>query len=113
MKARVPQDFQPKSQSEMLRRAQQMQNDMNQFQEDLAEKEFVGQAGGGMVKCTMLGKKEVVSVELDPAAVDPEDTEMLGDMIAAAVNSCLAEIDRYTEENMSKLTGGLSIPGLF
>ena len=113
MKARLPKEYQPQSQAEMLRKAQQMQTDMANFQDELNEKEFTSEAGGGMVKCTMLGKKEVTGITIDPEAVDPDDAEMLGDLIAAAVNSCLHEIDSYTEENMSRFTGGLNIPGLF
>ncbi len=113
MKARLPQQYQPKSQAEMLRQAQKMQSDMQSFQEELQEKEFTTEAGGGMVKCTMLGKKEITSLTIDPEIIDPDDAEMLGDLIAAAVNSCIQKIDVYTEENMSQFTGGLSIPGLF
>ena len=113
MKARLPQQYQPKSQAEMIRQAQKMQSDMQQFQEDLQEMEFEAEAGNGMVKCTMLGKKEITSLVIDPEIIDPDDADMMGDLIAAAVNACINKIDAYADENMSKFTGGLSIPGLF
>ncbi len=113
MKARLPKEYQPQSRSEQLRQIQEMQNQMESFQNDLQEKEFTAKAGGDAVQVTMLGKRQITKLDIDKDIIDPEDSEMLADLIAAAVNQCLADIDAYTEEGMSGLTGGLSLPGMF
>ena len=98
---------------QLMRQAQKMQEQMTKAQEELDEKVYEASAGGGMVTATVSGKKQLVSLTIKPEAVDPEDVEMLQDMIIAAVNEAVKQADDATESEMSKLTGGLSMPGLF
>lgn len=83
------------------------------MQEELEAREFEAAAGGGMVTVKVNGRKELLSVEIKPEAVDPDDVEMLQDLVLAAVNEALREATETTEREMSKLTGGMSMPGLF
>ena len=83
-----------------------MQRQMEESQKELESKEFTAAVGGGAVEVTVTGKKEVTKVKLDPEAVDPEDVEMLEDVIMAAVNEALRKADEATAANMAKLTGG-------
>lgn len=96
----------------MVRQAQKMQQDMLKMQAEIEAKEFDATAGGGMVKATVNGKHELLSLEIDPEAVDPEDVEMLQDMIIAAVNEAVRKADAENSANMSKLTGGINLGGL-
>ena len=112
MKARMPQGFGRPDPNAMMRQVQKMQENIRAKQEELEAKEYTGTASGEMVSVTMNGKHEVVAVSIKPDAVDPEDIEMLEDLIAAAVNSAVSAVDKDSEEEMSKLTGGLNIPGL-
>ena len=112
MKARMPQGFGRPGPNAMMRQVQKMQENIRAKQEELEAKEYTGTASGEMVSVTMNGKHEVVAVSIKPEAVDPEDIEMLEDLIAAAVNSAVSAVDKDSEEEMSKLTGGLNIPGL-
>ncbi|MDY2694729.1 YbaB/EbfC family nucleoid-associated protein [Gemmiger sp.] len=112
MKARMPQGFGRPDPNAMMRQVQKMQENIRAKQEELEAKEYTGTASGEMVSVTMNGKHEVVAVSIKPEAVDPEDLEMLEDLIAAAVNSAVSAVDKDSEEEMSKLTGGLNIPGL-
>ncbi len=91
----------------------QMQERLMKIQEELAEATVEATAGGGAVKVVMTGQQQVRAVTLDPAAVDPEDVEILQDMIVAAVNEALAKSRELAEKRLSTLTGGLKIPGLF
>ncbi len=97
----------------MLKQMQQMQNKMIKAQEELAHETVTATAGGGAVTVEMNGHHEVVSVTLDPAAVDPDDVEMLQDMIVAAFNDALQKAQDLAQKKMSAITGGLNIPGLF
>ena len=112
MKARLPQGYGggPGNMQAMLRQAQKMQEDMAAAQAELEEKEYTATAGGGMVTATVDGKHLVRSLELNPEAVDPEDTEMLADMIMAAVNEAVRKAQADSEETMGKLTGGMNLP---
>lgn len=112
MKARLPQGY-GGSQQQMMKRVQQMQQDMAALQEDLAQREFSAAAGGGMVKATVTGEKKIVAINIDPQVVDPDDVEMLQDLIIAAINEASAVADKTSEEEMAKITGGMNIPGLF
>ena len=112
MKARMPQGFGRPDPNAMMRQVQKMQENIRAKQEELEAKEYTGTASGEMVSVTMNGKHEVVAVSIKHEAVDPEDIEMLEDLIAAAVNSAVSAVDKDSEEEMSKLTGGLNIPGL-
>ena len=96
----------------MLQRVQKMQAEMQKVQADLQARTFESTAGGGAVKVTVTGKKELTSVVLNPQVVDPEDVEMLQDLILAAVNEAMHQVDAVSEEEMNKVTGGLKIPGM-
>lgn len=98
---------------QLVRQAQKMQQDMARVQEELAEREVEAASGGGMVKAVVTGKKELKSITIAPEAVDPDDIEMLQDMILAAINEALRSVDQMTEGEMGKLTGGLGLPGMF
>jgi nucleoid-associated protein EbfC len=91
----------------MLKQAQEMQK---KLQEELAEMEVEASAGGGMVSVTMKGDKEVLSVRIDPEAVDPEDVEMLQDLVMAAINEASRKVDEQVQEQMGSLTGGMGLP---
>ena len=97
----------------MLKQAQKMQQDMMKMQQELQEKEYQAAAGGGVVSATVNGKHELKNLVIDPEAVDPEDVEMLQDMIVAAVNEAMRAADADAAGTMSKLTGGLNLGGLF
>jgi hypothetical protein len=97
----------------MLKQLQQMQNKMARAQEELANETVTSTAGGGAVTVEMNGHHEVVSVKLDPAAVDPDDVEMLQDMVLAAFNDALEKAQDLAQKKMSAITGGLNIPGMF
>ena len=97
----------------MMRQAQRMQMQLNKAQEEVQQMTCEGSAGGGMVKAGVNGKHEVVSLEINPEAVDPDDVEMLQDMVIAAINEAMRAADVDSANNMSKLTGGLNLGGLF
>ncbi len=94
----------------MIRQAQKMQQDMMKAQEELEAKSYEASAGGGVVSAVVSGKKELTSVTIDPEAVDPEDVEMLQDLIVAAVNEAMRKASEDAASQMSKLTGGLNLP---
>ena len=96
----------------LQRMAQQMQQEMLRIQAELEATIVNGSAGGGVVAATVTGKQELVSVTIDPSAVDPEDVEMLQDLVVAAVNDALRASREIAEQKMSAVTGGLRIPGL-
>lgn len=97
----------------LLKQAQQMQAKMAQVQAELAEKSVEASAGGGMVKVVMNGRHEVVSVTIDPEVVDPQDIEMLEDLVAAAVTEAASRIEEMVRDEMSSITGGIPLPGMF
>ena len=94
----------------MIKQAQKMQQDMQQMQEELENKEYTAQAGGGVVSATVSGKHELKSLAIDPEAVDPEDVEMLQDLIVAAVNEAMRTASSDAAASMGQLTGGLNLP---
>ncbi len=94
----------------MIKQAQKMQQEMLKMQEELELKEYSATSGGGVVTATVNGKKELISVKIEPDAVDPEDVEMLQDLIVAAVNEAVRKADEESAKNMSKLTGGMNLP---
>ena len=96
----------------LQRMAMQMQQEMARVQAELETLTVEGSAGGGVVKATVTGKQELVGVVIDPAAVDPEDVEMLQDLVTSAVNEALRASQALAAEKMSAVTGGLRIPGL-
>ena len=89
-----------------------MQKEMARAQQEIEEKEFSSTAGGGVIEAVVNGKKELVKINIDEDVVDPEDTEMLEDLVVAAVNDALKKADEYTQREMGKLTGNINIPGL-
>ena len=91
----------------MIKQAQKMQQDMMRMQQELQEKEYQAASGGGMVTATVSGKHELKNLVIDPEAVDPEDVEMLQDMIVAAVNEALRKAEEASAQSMSRLTGNL------
>ncbi|MBQ1416720.1 MAG: YbaB/EbfC family nucleoid-associated protein [Selenomonas sp.] len=98
----------------MMKKVQKMQNEMKKMQDDLKRKTVDVTSGGGAVKITMNGEKQVVNLVIDPAAVDPEDVEMLQDLISAAFNEATKKVDDMMASEMGKLTSGLGLPpGLF
>lgn len=98
--------------NQMMKQAQKMQQDMLKMQEDLDNLTVEGTSGGGMVKVTATAKKEITSVKINPEAVDPDDVEMLEDLVLSAVNDALNKAEKESANQMSKITGGLNIPGL-
>ena len=112
MKARLPQGYGRPDPQTMMRQVQKMQDDIRAKQEELEAKEYTGTASGEMVTVTMTGKHEVTAIKIKPEAVDPDDLEMLEDLIAAAVNSAVAAVDKDSDEEMAKMTGGMNIPGI-
>ena len=101
------------NQAAMMRQAQRMQQEMLRMQEEMENKTYTASAGGGMVTATVNGKHEVLSIDIKPEAVDPEDVEMLQDMIIAAINEAMRAADTDSANNISRLTGGLNLGGLF
>ena len=97
----------------MVKQAQKMQQDMLKMQEEMEQKAYEASAGGGVVTAQVNGKHEAVSLTIAPDAVDPEDVEMLQDLVIAAVNEALRKADSEASANMAKLTGGLNLGGLF
>ena len=114
MKARLPEGYGggPGNMQSMIRKAQKMQEEMAKLQHELEEREFEATSGGGAVSVKMLGKRELTSVVIDKEVIDPEDKEMLEDLVMAAVNGVLAEIEKVSSEEMGKVTGSFSIPGM-
>jgi DNA-binding YbaB/EbfC family protein len=96
----------------LLKKAQQLQEKMAKLQEELSEKTIETSAGGGMVTVIATGKQEIASIKIDPEVVNQEDIEMLEDLVLAAVNDALFQAKQMVSEEMSKLTGGVNIPGL-
>lgn len=97
----------------MMKQVQKMQKDMAKLQGELEEKEVEVTAGGGAVKVVANGKKELVAIEIDRDVVDPDDVEMLQDLVLAATNEALRKAEKMVSEEMQKITGGMNIPGLF
>ena len=101
------------NQAAMMKQAQKLQQQMMQMQEEQEKKTHSATSGGGMVRATVNGKHELVALEVKPEAVDPDDVEMLQDMVIAAVNEAMRTADVDASNNMSRLTGGLNLGGLF
>ena len=116
MKARLPQGYGgggPTNMQGMIKQAQKMQEDMARVQEELDAREYTAAAGGGAVTATVEGKHLVKKLELKPEVVDPEDVEMLADLVMAAVNEAIRQAVDTSEQEMAKVTGGMNMPGLF
>lgn|SRR5690554_4654735 len=102
-----------KGMGNMMRQAQQMQRKMEEMQKELESREVEASAGGGMVTVRVSGKQQLLGIALEPDAVDPQDVDMLQDLIMVAVNEGIRKSQEMVQSEMSKLTGGLNIPGLF
>ena len=101
------------NQAAMMKQAQKLQQEMLRMQQEQETKTYTAKAGGGMISATVNGKHELVGIEINPEAVDPDDVEMLQDMIMAAVNEAMRTADDDAANNMSRLTGGMNLGGLF
>ena len=97
----------------MLRQAQKMQEDMAALQEELDAREYEIKAGGGVVAVKINGKKEVLSIDIDPEIVDPDDVETLSDILVAAVNEAIKRVESTNAAEMEKVTGSMNMPGMF
>jgi DNA-binding YbaB/EbfC family protein len=118
MKSNIPKGrigAQPQNMSSMIKQAQKMQNDISKLQEEIETRSFSSQAGGGAVEVSMLGNKTITSLTIKPETIKDsvDDAEMLQDLVVSAINSCVAVIEEVTETEMEKVTGGVSLPGLF
>ncbi len=116
MKARLPQGYgggAPSNLQQLAKQAQKMQEQIEAITAELEEKEYSAASGGDAVKATVTGKLEVKSVEIKPEVIDPDDAEMLGDLVTAAVNAALRAANQEKEEKMSAVSGGMGIPGMF
>ncbi len=101
-----------KGMGNMMKQAQKLQSKMASLQEEMAEKVVEATAGGGMIKVTANGRQQILSIQIEKEVVDPDDVEMLQDLILAAINDALTKSSEMVSAEMSKLTGGLQIPGL-
>ena len=115
MKANIPKGMGggPQNMQAMIRQAQKMQEDMEALQAELDEREYDISAGGGAVNVKINGKREIISIDIKPEIVDPDDIEMLSDILVAAVNEAIKRVDETNNSEMSKLTGNVGLPGLF
>ena len=113
MKCRIPNSGGAGNMNAMLKQAQKMQADMAALQEDLENREYTATSGGGMVSVTVDGKHLIKSIKINPDAVDPDDSEMLEDLITVAVNEAISNAIKTAEEEMGAITGGLNLPGMF
>jgi len=115
MKARLPKGMGggPSNMQGMIKQAQKMQEEMENKQAELDAMEYDVQAGGGAVRVKINGKLEVLSIDMTPEIVDPDDIETLSDILVAAVNEAIKKVNTANSEAMSKITGGLNMPGLF
>lgn len=116
MKARLPKGYGsggPGNIQQLARQAQKMQEDMDTVTKELEERDYTATAGGGAVTVTVKGTMEISSIEIKPEVVDPEDVEMLSDLVLAAVNEAIRNAKAEKEEQLEKISGGINIPGLF
>jgi len=112
MKARIPGAPQG-GQAAMMQRLQEMQDQMQRTQEEVEATDFTASAGGGVVEATVTGKNRVTAVKINPEAVDPDDVEMLEDLIVAAISEAMNQAEADAAEKMKKVTGGMNLPGMF
>ena len=115
MKARIPKGMGggPQNMNAMIKQAQKMQEDMEALQADLDEREYDISAGGGVVSLKINGKREILSIDIKPEVVDPDDIETLSDILVAAVNEAIKRVDETNNAEMAKITGNMGMPGLF
>ena len=115
MKVRLPQGMGggPSNMQSMLKQAQKMQEEMAEKQAELEEREYETSAGGGVVNVKINGKKEILSVKIDPEVVDPDDVETLEDLVVAAVNEAIKTVESVSADEIQKITGSIGLPGMF
>ena len=115
MKARLPKGMGggPQNMNAMIKQAQKMQADMEALQDELDAKEYDVSVGGGVVSVKINGKKEILAIDIKPEIVDPDDIETLTDVLTAGINEAIKKVEDVNTEEMSKITGGISMPGLF
>ncbi|MBQ7320573.1 MAG: YbaB/EbfC family nucleoid-associated protein [Clostridia bacterium] len=115
MKARVPKGMGggPQNMNAMIKQAQKMQADMEEKQEELNAREYEISAGGGVVTVKINGTKEILSIDIKPEIVDPDDIETLSDILVAAVNEAIKRVEETNSAEMAKITGSLNMPGMF
>lgn len=112
MKARLPQGYGKQNMNQLMQQAQQMQENMKTKQTELEEAVYEVSAANGMIEITMTGTHQITALKLKPEIVDPDDIEMLEDMLAAAVNEAVRKVDETAEAEMATITGGFNIPGM-
>lgn len=115
MKSRLPKGYgsgQSNNMNQIAKQAQKIQEEMERVSAELEEKEYTATTGGNAVSVTMLGNLQVTNLTISPEAIDPEDPEMLADMITGAINEVIRNINADKEEKMNAVTGGLSLPGM-
>ena len=115
MKARLPKGMGggPQNMNAMIRQAQKMQEDMENLQADLDAREYEISAGGGVIGVKINGKREILSIDIKPEVVDPDDIETLSDLLGAAVNEAIKRVDQTSAAERQKITGSMNMPGLF
>ncbi|MBO5897803.1 MAG: YbaB/EbfC family nucleoid-associated protein [Clostridia bacterium] len=115
MRANIPKGMGggPQNMQAMIRQAQKMQEDMATLQAELDDREYEVSAGGGMVKVRINGKKEILSIDIKPDIVDPDDIETLSDILTAGINEAISRVDKENSDAMGAITGGMNMPGLF
>ncbi len=113
MKVRIPNSGGAGNMNQMLKQAQKMQEDMTNLQADLEQREYTATSGSGMIEVTVDGKHLIKSIKINPDAIDPDDSEMLEDLVTVAVNEAITNAIKTAEEEMGAITGGLNMPGLF
>jgi len=115
MKARLPKGMGggPQNMNAMIRQAQKMQEDMEAMQADLDAREYEISAGGGVIGVKINGKREILSIDIKPEVVDPDDIETLSDLLVAAVNEAIKRVDQTSAAEMQKITGSMNMPGMF
>ncbi len=113
MKVRIPNSGGPGNMNQMLKQAQKMQEDMATLQTDLESREYTATSGGGAVSVTVDGKHLIKAIKINPDIIDPDDAEMIEDLVTVAVNEAINSAIKTAEEEMGAITGGLNIPGMF
>lgn len=113
MKVRIPNSGGPGNMQQMMKQAQKMQEDMAALQEELEKREYTASSGGGIVEVTVDGKHLLKKIKISPEAVDPDDVEMLEDLITVAVNEAISNAAKSAEQEMAAITGGIGLPGMF
>ena len=114
MKSRVPKNIGgAQNMNSMIKQAQKMQDEITELQNDIEARDFSATSGGGAVEVVVTGAKNIKALTIKPEVVDKDDVEMLQDLIISAINEAMADVEKTTEEEMNKLTGGVALPGLF